>query len=136
SRSLSRCPCDDRSGPDRLKKNPTRMLRRLQYPPAGIFPPAPGRSIPTPVGPRASADRSRPAASKEARSSRTERAAAAGGGAVEAEALLEDVLLRGLGGDGEVLPQAGEVHEARGRAATWPFSRPCRAAPSARRGTA
>ncbi len=36
---------------------------------------------------------------------------AADAGAVEAEPLLEDRLVEGLGRDGEVLPQAGKVHE-------------------------
>src|SRR5205823_6558128 len=37
---------------------------------------------------------------------------AADAGAVEAQAFLEGVFAQLLGGDGEVLPQAGEVHEA------------------------
>ena len=37
---------------------------------------------------------------------------AADAGAVEAQALLEGLFVEFLGGDGEVLPQAGKVHEA------------------------
>src|SRR5262249_31179892 len=31
--------------------------------------------------------------------------------AVEAEPILEDAFIQGLGGNGEMLPQAGEIHE-------------------------
>ena len=41
-----------------------------------------------------------------------DRLPAADARAVEADAVLEDVLVEHLGRDGEVLPQAGEVHEA------------------------
>ena len=41
-----------------------------------------------------------------------DRLPAADAGAVEAEAVFEDVFVELVGRDGEVLPQAGEVHEA------------------------
>ncbi len=40
-----------------------------------------------------------------------DRLPAADAGAVEAQAVLEDVLVQLVDGDGEVLPQAGKVHE-------------------------
>ena len=40
-----------------------------------------------------------------------DRLPAADAGAVEAETVFEDVLVERLGGDGEMLPQAGKIHE-------------------------
>ena len=47
-------------------------------------------------------------------------------GAVEAEAVLEDRFLEVVGGDGEVLPDAGEIHEAQVDRLDFLFADECR----------